>query len=143
MVEPTAFDREVCQRLPLAEACLRLLDFVTHDDFLAGVFARHRGHSYEGAISFPVFVHLIGDALLQHHASARQSFTRAREEGDLRASVTAAYGKLSRVPLALSQGFLAEAAARLQQVFPPARQPVPASLASLQVCSFAGKKIKY
>jgi Transposase DDE domain len=143
MVVPTAFDREACRRLPLAEAAWRLLDFVTQDEFLAGVFARHRGHSYEDLISFPLFVHLLGDALVQHHASAHQSFTRAQEEGDLTASLAAAYGKLARVPLGLSQGFLCEASRRLQQVFPAVAQPLPPSLAAFQVCAFDGKKIKY
>jgi hypothetical protein len=114
MTVPNAFDREVCRRLPLAEACWRLLDFVTHDDFLDDVFARHHGRSYEDSISFPLFVHLIGDALLQYEASAHQSFTRAREDGDLEASNQAAYGKLARVPLGLSQGFFFEAATRLR-----------------------------
>lgn len=143
MVVPTSFDREVCRRLPLAEAAWRLLDFVTQDDFLDGVFARHRGRCYEDVISFPLFVHLLGDALVQHHASAHQSFTRAREDGDLAASVTAAYGKLARVPLGLSQGFLLEASTRLRQVFPDVAQPLPESLAAFQVCAFDGKKIKY
>jgi hypothetical protein len=143
MVVPTEFDREVCGRLPLAEACLRLLDFVTHDDFLDEVFARHRGRSYENVISFPLFVHLIGDALLQHQASGHQSFSRAQEDGDLQASVQAAYGKLARLPIGLSQGFLVEAAARLRQVFPPVYQPLPESLAPFQVVAFDGKKLKY
>ena len=39
------FEREVCQRLPLADAVFRLLDFTTADDFLDTVFARHRGRS--------------------------------------------------------------------------------------------------
>jgi Transposase DDE domain len=139
---PTTFDRAVCRRLPLAEACFRLLDFVTHDDFLAEVFATHRGRSYEGVISFPLFVHLIGDALLQHQASGRQSFARAQEDGDLRASLQAAYGKLARVPLGLSQGFLFEASRRLREVFPPVAQPLPRSLARFQVVGLDGKKIK-
>jgi hypothetical protein len=142
MTMPTAFDREVCRRLPLAEACWRLLDFVTHDDFLDDVFARHRGRSYEDVISFPLFVHLIGDALLQHQASAHQSFSRARADGDLQASFQAAYGKLARVPLSLSQGFLFEASSRLRLVFPPVDQPLPPSLAAFQVIAFDGKKIK-
>lgn len=142
MAVPTAFDREVCHRLPLAEACWRLLDFVTHDDFLDDVFARHHGRSYEDVISFPLFVHLIGDALLQHEASAHQSFTRARADGDLEASLQAAYGKLARVPLGLSQGFFGEAATRLRLVFPPVAQALPPSLAGFQVVAFDGKKIK-
>ena len=32
------FEREVCQRLPLADAAFRLLDFCTEDGFLDGVF---------------------------------------------------------------------------------------------------------
>jgi hypothetical protein len=143
MIEAGAFDREVCRRLPLAEACWRLLDFVLADDFLAGVFDRHRGRAYQGVIGFPLFVHLIADALLQHQASARQSFTRAREDGDLRASLAAAYGKLARVPLGLSQGFLADASQRLLHVWPPVGQALPASLARFQVCAFDGKKIKF
>jgi hypothetical protein len=143
MVVPSAFDLEVCHRLPLAEACWRLLDFVTADDFLAGVFARHRGDSYEKVISFPLFVHLIADALLQHQASAHQSFTRAQEDGDLTASLQAAYGKLARLPLGLSQGFLAAASRRLLHVFPPVGRPLPPRLAAFQVCAFDGKKIKF
>jgi hypothetical protein len=55
--------REVCARLPLAEACLRLVDLLSHDDFLADLFERYRGRSYEKVISFPTFVQLIADAL--------------------------------------------------------------------------------
>ncbi len=142
MVVATAFDREVCSRLPLAEASLRLLDFVTQDDFLNGVFERHRGRSYEDVITFPLFVHLIGDALLQHQGSGHQSFSRAQESGDLEASLQAAYGKLARVPLGLSQGFLFDASSRLQQIFPPVYQPLPASLARFQGIVFDGKKVK-
>jgi hypothetical protein len=144
MPEPTPFDREACRRLPLAEACLRLLAFVTDADFLQGVFDRHHGRSYQRDISFPLFVHLIADALLEHHGSGRQSFTRAREDGELGASVQAAYGKLARLPIGLSQGFLAESTRRLLGVFPaPAAQPPPPSLAGLAVCALDGKKLKY
>src|SRR5438128_9597152 len=54
-----AFEQEVCQRLPLADAVYRLLDFVTADPLLDEVFARHRGASYQDVITFPLFVHLI------------------------------------------------------------------------------------
>ncbi len=143
MVVTSEFDREVCSRLPLAEACWRLLDFVTQDDFLDGVFARHKGRSYENAISFPLFVHLIADALLQHQGSGRQSFCRAREDGELTTWISAAYGKLARVPLGLSQGFFAEASVRLIEVFTAPQRPLPASLACFQVVAFDGKKIKH
>ena len=142
MPTPTPFDREVCTRLPLAEACLRLLDFVTAADFLAELFDRHRGNSHEQVLSFGLFVHLIGDALLQHQGSAYQAFTRAREDGDLTTSYQAVYGKLARLPLSLSQGFLAESSQRLLQVVPTLPRSLPASLRRFQVCPIDGKKIK-
>jgi hypothetical protein len=135
---------EVCTRLPLGEATLRLLDGVTHDDFLDQVFDRYRGRSYEKEISFPTFVRLIADALLEHDGVARQSFLRAQEEGDLPATHEAAYGKLRRVPLSLSKGFLLEATHQLLPLFPEAAHtPLPASLAALHLLAVDGKKVKH
>src|SRR3954463_2559390 len=107
-----AFEREVCQRLPLADAVLRLLDYVSADDFLDSVFARHHGRSYEDVLSFPLFVHLIADTLLGRGHSAHQCFQRARAQDLLPTCVEALYGKLRRIPLPLSQGLLYEASAR-------------------------------
>lgn len=144
MVVNVKMAREVCARLPLAEASLRLVDLVTHDDFLCDVFERYRGRSYEKVISFPTFVRLIADALLQNHNSARQSFRRAQDEETLQASLAAAYGKLARVPISLSKGLLFESSARLQALFPEAaRQKLPASLAGMQILALDGKKIKH
>ncbi len=137
------FEQEVCQRLPLADATYRLLDFVTHDAFLDEIFARHRGASYEDVITFPLFVHLIAGALLQRDASAHQSFQGARDAGTLPASVVALYGKLKRVPLSLSQGFLAETTQRLRTVFPDGGTPLPSSLQDFEAFSFDGKKLKF
>src|SRR3954452_3175229 len=139
-----AFEREVCQRLPLADAVLRLLDYVSADDFLDGVFERHHGRSYEDVLSFPLFTHLIDDTLLaRDQASAHQSFLKAHAKGTLPTCVEAVYGKLRRVPLPLSQGFLEEATHQLRQVFPDARDALPASLQGLDVHVFDGKKLKY
>jgi Transposase DDE domain len=144
MVVNVKMAREVCSRLPLAEACLRLLDLVSHDDFLAEVFERYRGRSYEKVISFPTFVHLIADSLLENHQSARQSFRRAQQEGDLKATLTAAYGKLARIPICLSKGFLFETSQRLQAIFPKAAwAKLPPSLADMQALAIDGKKIKH
>jgi hypothetical protein len=139
-----AFEYEVCQRLPLADAVLRLLNYISADDFLDGVFQRHHGRSYEDILSFPLFTHLIADSLLAcHQASAHQSFLKARAQGILPTCVEALYGKLRRVPLTLSEGFLAEATERLRQVFPDAGTALPASLQELDVYVFDGKKLKY
>jgi hypothetical protein len=139
----TPFDREVCRRLPLADAALRLLDFVTDDAFLDDLFARHRGRSYEGVIRFPLLVHLVADSLLGHRGSAHQTFRQARDQGTLRASVEAMYGKLKRVPIGLSQALLAEATARLEAVLPAAPGTLPGSVAGFRVLAFDGKKVKH
>ena len=98
----STFDLEASRRLPLAEAAFRLFDFTLDDDFLKSFFERHHGRSYESVITFPLFVHLVNDALLGHRGSAHQTFCNAREDGTLEASVQAMYGKLRRVPLTLS-----------------------------------------
>ena len=138
------FEREACRRLPLAEAALRLLDYVLRDDDLAEVFERHHGACYEKVITFPVLVQLIADALLEHHGSGHQSFSRARENGTLEASITAAYGKLRRVPIALSCGLLADTTPRLVAILPqPATDVLPESLRAFSALALDGKKIKY
>jgi hypothetical protein len=88
-------------------------------DTLRGIFRTHRGPSFEQVLCFPTFVRLIGDALLQHQGSGRQSFGRAQEQGTLPTGVEAVYGKLRRIPLALSLGFLEGACARIRELLPP------------------------
>src|SRR5262249_49034516 len=121
-----AFAREICQRLPLAEAVLRLFAHIAEPEFLNGLYDRHRGRCYEKVIGFPLFVRLIADALLEHRGSGRQSFQRAQAAGELEASLKAAYGKLARVPPALSSGLLAGASARLAGLRPPTPATLPA-----------------
>jgi hypothetical protein len=137
------FAREIVSRLPLAEAVLSLWRWVADPLFLLSVFARHRGQGYEKEISFGVLVQLIADALLEHHGSGRKSFERAREEGVLTASVQAVYQKLSRIPLSLSEAWLAESTARLRPVYPEGAQvPVAPALRDLEVIIVDGKAIK-
>ena len=77
------FDKEVCRRLPLAEAALRILDYVCQDEFLEAVFAKHHGRSYEDVLTFAMVVRLVSDALLEYEGSGRQAIERAREAGEL------------------------------------------------------------
>ena len=138
------FSREVCRQLPLAEAVLRLGQFVLGDEQLDEVFQRHRGRSYEKVIPFRLFVRLIGDALLEHDGKGRQAFARAIEDGQLEASMQAAYGKIQRVPISLSTGLLAESTARLQPLFPEAvSSSVPACFDGWNVINVDGKKLKH
>jgi IS4 transposase len=139
------FDKEVCRRLPLAEAALRMLDYVCHEEFLEGVFTRHHGRSYEDVLKFATLVRLVADALLEYEGSGRQAFERARETGELDTGSRAPYGKLARVPLCLSLGLLAEAVTRLNELYPHAvaDKAVPRSLRKLEVVYHDGKTIKH
>ena len=139
------FDKEVCRRLPLAEAALRMLDYVCEKEFLEAVFSQHRGRSYEDVLTFATLVQLVGDALLEYEGSGRQAFERAREMGELETVPRAAYGKLARLPLSLSLALLAGATARLMELYPHAvaDKTVPCSLRKLEVVYHDGKTIKH
>jgi DDE family transposase len=133
----------VLSRVPLAEAVLSLWRRVADPLFLLSVFARHRGQGYEKEIRFEVLVQLIADALLEHQGSGRRSFERGREQGFLTASVQAVYQKLGRLPLGLSEAWLAESTARLRPVYPEAaRLSVALALRELEVIIVDGKAIK-
>lgn len=137
------FAREILSRLPLAEAVLSLWRWVADPLFLLSVFARHRGLGYEKEISFGVLVHLIADALVEHQGSGKQSFARGREQGLLTASVQAVYQKLGRIPLGLSEAWLAESMARRRPVYPEAaRLLVAPALRDLEALIVDGKAIK-
>jgi hypothetical protein len=137
------FTREVLGRLPLAEAVLTLWRWVADPLFLLSLFARHRGAGYERVLSFGVLVQLIADALLEHRGSGRKSFARARERGELAASVPAVYQKLGRVPLGLSEAWLAESTERVRPVYPVgAAMVLPSSGQEFAVLVVDGKAIK-
>jgi Transposase DDE domain len=139
-----SFDAEACRRLPLADATLRALGFVADAAFLADVYDRHRGRSYERRITFADLVHLLADSLLRHGQSAHRTFRQARADGALPASVKAAYDKVARLPVGLSAALLTEATARLRPLLPAApAEPVPDSLAAFTPVAFDGKKVKY
>ena len=123
------FAREALARMPLAEAVLGLWGWCADESFLQRLYQHWRGRSYEKVLSFPTLVGLVADALLQHNGSARRSFERAAEVDALPTSMVAAYGKLRRIPIALSEAFLAECTQRLEQVIPvPTEGRLPPSL---------------
>src|SRR4051812_43504189 len=100
--------QELWAGMPLAEAVVQVFRFVADDARLQAIFDEDRGRCYDDVIRFPDLVSLIADALLEHGGSGNRSFSRARENGDLKASKVAAYGKLGRLPIPLSQAFLAK-----------------------------------
>src|SRR5467141_2375296 len=102
IIPETAYVHETLARLPLAESVLLLWQQVADASFLQGLFDEHRGRCYDKVLSFPSLVQLIADALLQYDGSARASFEHALEDEALAVSIPAAYGKLRRLPIALS-----------------------------------------
>jgi hypothetical protein len=136
--------RLLLSRLPLADAVLAVTSQVLHRDSLDPIYREHRGRSFEHLLSFEAFVGLIGDALLEHRGSGRQSFRRARERGELPTSIEAVYGKLRRVPVPLSLGFLERSSARLRELLPGAAAAwtAPACLDGLNPVVLDGKALK-
>lgn len=135
--------RDLLARMPLAEAVLSLWRLVVDETRMQAVWEQYRGRCYERIISFPVMVQLIADAVLNCEGSGRRSFESAIATGQLDASVQAAFGKLSRLPIAVSQGFLREGSAALLQAFPTwAEWQGPRSLRGLRVVILDGKAIK-
>ncbi len=137
------FQKELLDRLPLAEAVWTLFRFVAGPEVLDDLFERHRGRAYQDAISFSLLVSLVSDALLIHSGSGRRSFQQARNEGVLEVTDAAAYGKLRRLPIAVSEAFLSEAGDRLREMQPAVKaRSLPVSVQDYAVLHIDGKKIK-
>jgi hypothetical protein len=144
-MQPADFAPEVLARLPLAEAVLLLWHWHCDPQTLDALFEEHRGACYTRDLSFATLAALIGDALLEHDGSGRQSFQRGRDHGTLSVSDQAAYQKLGRLPLAVSEAFLSASTQGLLELCPPAQQadaPSPDSLSALAVIVLDGKAIK-
>jgi hypothetical protein len=137
------WQKVVMEKLPLAEAVLQSWRFVTDECFLAQVFDRYRGRSYTQVLSFESIVHLTGEALLEHAGSGHRAIQHAERRQQLEASGEAFYGKLRRIPTALSHGFLAESTQRLRELLVATCSPLPKSLRRFEVLAIDGKKIKH
>jgi hypothetical protein len=136
---------DVLARMPLAEAVLTMWCWIADDSYLKQIFDQHRGKCYEKILSFPLVVRLIRDALIEHEGSGRKSFEHAEERGELETSHNAAYGKIARLPIPVSMGFLSGCTARLCEVYPRsdvAHVPIPESLSVYRPIVFDGKAIK-
>ena len=142
MTTSNDFHVEASRRMPLAESVLRLLHYSLEDDFLAGVFERHRGRCFERDLSFPTFVHVISDALL-HRDSLHQAVLHAQTELALDVSFQAVYARLATIPCEVSTRLLAEATTRLDEVSICVSTPVPPSLIGYRCLALDGKKMKY
>jgi hypothetical protein len=150
-VAPAAasFDRQLLDRLPLAEAAFLGLAHCWDDAFLDGLFEAHAAPAgcYTDKIDFPTLVRLVCDALVRDKGSGNKAFTRARKDGRLKAAVVSVYQKLGRTPIPLSVAFLRECTARLRQVFPAlpdgVRAATPPCLDGLGLRVVDGKTLKH
>jgi hypothetical protein len=129
----------------LAEAVLRLWQWHCDPLTLDDLFEKHRGPCYTQKLSFATLVHLLGDALLEHGGSGRQSFQRGKQKGELNVTIQAAYQKLGRLPLAVSENFLSASTGGLLELLPtpsPSDTPIPPSLRAFEVVVLDGKAVK-
>jgi len=136
--------RKILKRMPLADACYQLIGQVFSDVWMDKVWETYRGRGYDRELSFAMVVELVENALLRHKGSGRASFDEAREANRLPVSCTAAYGKLGRMPLAVSAGLLREGARQLRQLLPDGifANPLPACFDEFQVLAIDGKVVK-
>jgi DDE family transposase len=139
-------DTDVCallDRVPLAESVWLLWNEVLPDSFINQVFDDHRGRCYQRDFTLANLVHLVNDALFQHGGRGRQTLIRQGGTAQCPASVQAFYGKLRRVPVEVSEAFLADGAARLRPWL--SARPyteLPASLREFRVLIVDGKTFK-
>jgi hypothetical protein len=135
--------KKVLARMPLAEAVLLLWRWVTSEERMQVLWNEHRGRCYEKIICFWLMVHLIADALLKYNGSGRRAFEKGIDNEELQATIQAAFKKLGRLPVPLSQAFLSECTAALRQAFPEwAQWQLPKSLRRFRVMILDGKAIK-
>jgi hypothetical protein len=134
---------DLCARMPLAEAAFAMWRFVFDEQRLDALWDRHRGRCCDRVISFPTMVYLVADALLLYRGSGRRSFEKHIAAGQLPASFQAAFGKLGRLPLEVSQAFLREGTAAFRELLPDGGcRQLPASLGGFAALLIDGKTIK-
>jgi Transposase DDE domain len=130
-------------QLPVAEASWLLWHEVL-PDALQTIYDTYRGASYQRCFSFGQLVHLVNDALTRHQGHAHKTLVHHADSEHCPASEPAFYGKLRRLPIPLSEGFLADGALRLRPWLPKQpHRPLPSSLQAFRVLIFDGKTLKH
>lgn len=140
-----AFARRTLEQLPLVEAVMHCCQWALESEALQQIFQEHRGRSYQDTLTFENIVQLVGSALIDHGGSGNQAFTRAAEADELEVSKEAVYGKLRRLPIPLSTGFLRATTKRFAELLPHGARKhthIPESLRHLEILFVDGKKIK-
>jgi hypothetical protein len=137
------FTIETLRRLPVAASLLSVFAVICSEERMAKIFSQHRGRSYEDSLSFHDIVKLMFSAVLEHNAVGRKAFNNARKHDDLAVSNQAVYGKLRRMPQALSHALVHESIPSLLQMFPESvTTQVPACFNDYNIYGIDGKKLK-
>lgn len=131
------------RKTPLAEAVWLLWNEVVPDPFLNEFYDVHRGRCFKHSFSFANLVYLVNDALLRNGGRAHPTLIHHQDSEQCPASEQAFYAKLRRMPIPLSEAFLAVPTQRLRS-FLPSRPflEVPASLRDFHIIVFDGKTFK-
>ena len=134
----------IIDKVPVAEAVWLLWNKVLPDQALNDFYDVHRRRCYEREFTFANLVHLVNDALCRHGGSAKQTFDRHDGSKTLAASEQAFYGKLRRMPIPLSEAFLAQGSDLLRPWLP--KKPyaeTPACLSGFRILVMDGKTFKH
>lgn len=135
--------RSLFGKTPLAVAVWLLWDAVLPDSVLDDFYEKHRGRCYQRELTFANMVYLVNDALLVNGGRAHPTLIHHGGSDQCPVSEPAFYGKLRRMPIALSEAFLAETTERLKPWLP--NRPcveLPSSLREFRVIVFDGKTFK-
>jgi Transposase DDE domain len=131
------------RKTPLAESVWLLWNDVVPDPFLNELYHSHRGRCFEHAFTFANIVYLVNDALLRNGGRAHPTLIHHQDSEQCPATQQAFYSKLRRMPIPLSEAFLAVPTQRLRSFLP--NRPflkAPESLRDFRITVFDGKTFK-
>lgn len=139
----TKLNERLLASMPLGEAVLCAWRATATQERLDRVFDENRGRCYQGILTFTQFVELTADALIQHGGSGHQAFSREAEADRLAVSESAVYGKLRRMPIAVSEALLCELTDAQRELFPvEALRDPPKCLKGWEIVTLDGKSVK-
>lgn len=137
------FSAEAVRRVPVAEGVLSALAVLFSEEWMAALYERHRGASYESELSFHLIKDLMCSAVIEHKSVGSSAFKAARAADKLGVSDQAAYGKIRRMRQSLSNALVCESMEPLIEMFPDSvKTRVPFCFNKYNVYCIDGKKLK-
>jgi len=140
---------DVLAKLPLLDAFWRVWREALPPEVLESLYEEHRGACYERQFGFGDLVRLVHDAMSQHGGRALPALTRpaagpASTASELPGSIQAFYGKIGRMPPAVSRALVGEGAKRLAEFLPASARPgLPDCFRDHRLLVFDGKTLKH